>query len=198
MVPADQPCERRSGWCRDSRRLLCRQAPALKFKAHALLASAHCPAVIGAEGGSHQPREAAQQRFLRANPPVVERFDVKSPSARNDMPPAPSLRIVVNRQRSVYGSQPLVQRSTALPTPCASPSSTTCTSRYTEGHQRGSSVASRRTSATSSGVARRCQRLMKWYSLLIPTGMAGAGAVVVAAKLPAARIPCSGIDPTIR
>src|SRR5207253_286936 len=67
-------------------------------------------------------------------------------------------------QRSVYGSHPLVWRRARLPTPIASPGSSSSAERYTEGHQRGSSAAFSRTSATSAAVPRTLQRETKRYS----------------------------------
>src|ERR1700730_15121763 len=117
----------------------------------------------------------------------------KSPSARSDNPPGPSLRVDVNRHRNVYGSPPLVHASTTLPPPLESPSSTTRTSRYTAGHQRGRSRASRSTSATSSALACRRQRLMKWYSLLTFSAVVVAAVAVAPAG---ARFLTRAIDPT--
>src|SRR6202023_1574799 len=70
---ARQPCECRSWRSPESGGLLRRNAAARKLEAEALLALAHRPAMIGAEGGSHEPRQTAQERLVGANAPVIKR-----------------------------------------------------------------------------------------------------------------------------
>src|SRR5919199_2327300 len=82
----------------------------------------------------------------------------KSPEASRLKPYGWCRSVMRKLQRSVYGSQPFVHRSTT-------PSGRLLTSRYTDGHQRGSPSASSRTSETSSIVPSTRHRVTKAYSL---------------------------------
>src|SRR5262245_11645968 len=90
----------------------------------------------------------------------------KSPLATSRKPYGYRSSTTSNCHRSVYGSHPFVWSLTTLPRPLTSAGRTSQTSRYTEGHQRGSDSGSPSTSATSPHVPSTHHLETKWYSLL--------------------------------
>jgi hypothetical protein len=95
--------------------------------------------MIRGEDRRHEPREPAQERLVGADPPVVDDLDLgavlrEGPAAGADevadgVDRETGRRLTVSVQRSVYGSQPLVNTSRTRPVPSAPAGPSSRTSR---------------------------------------------------------------------